>query len=163
MSSSDWAVGDDEDICVTMFTDASMGGLGVWFLREHAGFQSGLPCESPSDIIFFFEALAVVCGIWICAHRYRRRRLVCFSDNTNTVDAFASMSAAGPINRLLRFAVDILLEYDIDFRCYYVPGPENGVADALSRFDNDRARSIVPDLKISSFTPPPGALGSVKK
>lgn len=46
------------------------------------------------------------------------------------------MSAAGPINRLLRFAVAILMEFEIDFRCYHVPGPENVVADTLSHFNN---------------------------
>lgn len=28
MTLSDWAISDDEDICVTMLTDASVGGLG---------------------------------------------------------------------------------------------------------------------------------------
>lgn len=163
LTSVDWAPGATDEISVTMFTDASMKGMGVWFLCEHAGFQSPLPEDSPSDIIFFFEALAVVCGIWLCAHRYRRRRLICFSDNTNTVDAFASMSAAGPINKLLRFAVDILLEFDIDFRCYYVPGPENVVADALSRFKNEIVHKIAPNVVIQSFTPPQEAMGSLKK
>ncbi|KZP11290.1 hypothetical protein FIBSPDRAFT_756912, partial [Athelia psychrophila] len=95
------------------------------------GFQSTSLKDSPSDIIYFFEALAV-----ICAHWFRCRHLICFSDNTNTVDTVASMSAAGPINRLLRFAVAILMEFEIDFRCYHVPGPENVVADTLSHFNN---------------------------
>ncbi|KZP13628.1 hypothetical protein FIBSPDRAFT_753142 [Athelia psychrophila] len=140
-----------------------MKDLGVWFLCEHTGFQSLLPDDSPSDIIFFFEALAVVCGIWLCAHRFRQRHLICFSDNTNTVNMFASMTATGPMNRLLRFAVDILLEFEIDFRCYYIPGPENVVADALSRFNNEIVHKIAPNVVIEPFKPPQDALGSVKK
>lgn len=163
LTSLDWAVDATDEISVTIFTDASMKGLGVWFPCEFAGFQSPPPDDSPSDIIFFLEALAVVCGIWLCAHRYHRRRLVCFSDNTNTVDAFASMSASGPINTLLRFAVDILLEFEIDFRCYYIPGPENVVADALSRFNNELLAKIAPNVSVEIFTPPQEALGRSKK
>lgn len=163
LTSVDWARGDLGEISVSMFTDACLKGLGIWFPCKHAGFHCVVPDDSPSDIIYFFEALAVVCGIWLCAHRFRQRRLVCFSDNTNTVDAFASMSASGPINRLLRFAVDILIEFDIDFRCYYVPGPENFVADALSRGKTDLVHRIAPNLVLETFTPPPEALGSGKK
>lgn len=163
LTSIDWSTADMDEISVTVYTDASMQGLGVWSLCERVGFQTPLPVDSPSDIIFFFEALAVVCAIWLCTHRFRRRHLVCFSDNTNTVDVYASMSASGPINRLLRYAVDILLELEINFRCYYVPGPENYVADALSHFQNNKVRKITPNVTISTFTPPQDVLGLVKK
>lgn len=159
LTSVDWAVGDLNKISVTMFTDTLMQGLGIWFSCKHAGFQCCLPCDAPSRIIFVFEALAVICGVRICAHKYRQRRLVCFSDNINTVDAFASMSAAGPVNRLLRFAADLLIDFNIDFRWYYVPGKDSFVADALSRFQNDKVRMIAPNIEISIFTPPQEAMG----
>lgn len=85
LMSMEWGRSDLGDISVTMFTDASLKGLGIWFLSEHTGFHSLVPGESPSGIIFFFEALAVVCGIWLCAHRfvflrqYKHCRRFCFA------------------------------------------------------------------------------------
>jgi hypothetical protein len=57
-------------------------------------------------------------------------------------------------------AVDVLITHSVDLRVYHVPGHENVVADALSRFRNDVALQLVPDLIINTFTPPQDAMGA---
>ncbi|TFY66127.1 hypothetical protein EVG20_g4960 [Dentipellis fragilis] len=88
------------------------------------------------------------------------QRLVIYCDNTNTVDLFSSLHAQPQYNPLLRSAVDTLIRSNIDLRVLHIPGENNGVADALSRWDIDRALRLFPDLRISHFTPPPDALGA---
>lgn len=60
-------------------------------------------------------------------------------------------------------AMNVLLELNVDLCVYHVPGAEHSVADALSRFHNDQALQLVPDLIIDTFTPPRDALGAAKK
>lgn len=70
-------------------------------------------------------------------------------------------SCSARINPILIAACNIALTSCIDFKVLYVPGRDNQVADALSRFDVSRAISIVPTLRISAFEPPRITLGLV--
>jgi len=74
-------------------------------------------------------------------------------DNPNTVDIFKSFRALPTYNALLKAAVDILISGGHELRVHYVRGDENVVADAVSRADFNRARAIVPSLKLATFSP----------
>jgi hypothetical protein len=56
--------------------------------------------------------------------------------------------------------VDVLITRGIDLRVVHLAGENNNVADALSRFQNDNACSLVPGLSILPFTPPQDTLGA---
>jgi len=163
LDSLDWSPETADDV-VTIYTDASLVGLTYWFPEINFGFQSRLPHHTPSGSIFFFEALAVCSAIHALADTDPiPRHVAIFTDNTNTVDIFNSLRASAPYNQLLISSVDVLLKLNVDLRVYHVSGAENNVADALSRFDNDRAIRLVPDLIIDDFTPPRDSLGATKK
>ncbi|KAE9407512.1 hypothetical protein BT96DRAFT_1039619 [Gymnopus androsaceus JB14] len=85
-----------------------------------------------------------------------------FTDNTNTVDMFNSLKAKQLYNPLLLTAVDHAIRSDVKFRVGHIPGEENGIADALSRFDYTRISDLAPSMEIFSFTPPQLVLGAEK-
>jgi hypothetical protein len=85
--------------------------------------------------------------------RSHHGRFVIYTDNLNTVDIFNTFRALPPYNHLLTAAVDILLHGEHELRVLHVPGVNNNVADALSRFNFTTALLLVPELKIMPFQP----------
>jgi hypothetical protein len=157
----DW---DVEEADVTAYGDACLTGLGFYLEHSHEGFQSPLPHDAPKDTIFYFEALVVVSIVdTVTRMSDVPRRLLVFSDNSNTVDVFHSLRCKPPYNDLLKFTVSLLLKHDVSLRVVRVPGVDNVVADSLSRFENMRAYAACPGLSISSFQPPRVTMGRAKK
>ncbi|KAJ8582929.1 hypothetical protein M405DRAFT_749452 [Rhizopogon salebrosus TDB-379] len=153
----------DADVAV-VYTDASSVGLGIWFPGDAFACQSRLPHNPPTDTIFYFEALAVCAAVHLLADMDDRpSKLLVYTDNMNTVAMFNSLRAQPPYNGLLRSAMNVLLEYGVDLRVAHVPGEENAVADALSRLQNERVLTLLPDVDILDFIPPRDALGASKK
>ena len=70
-----------------------------------------------------------------------------------------SLSAQPVYNPILILAVSVLLHCDVDLRVVYIPGPLNHVTDALSQYQNDLVRKLVPAIQIENFTPPQDAGG----
>ena len=162
LKSVEWSPYDRMASTLIGFTDASGVGMGIWFPGEFAGFQCSLPTEGPRDLIFFYEALAV-CSAFHLGASYACDRMAIYCDNTNTVDMFASLRAQPTYNSILISAVDFTLDSSISTKVYYVPGPQNVIADHLSRFQNAEALRLAPHLHIQNFTPPQDAMGAAKK
>ncbi|KAG2743058.1 hypothetical protein P692DRAFT_201724192 [Suillus brevipes Sb2] len=164
LDSLDWNPDSVDDV-VTIYIDASLTRIAYWFPGLNFGFQCHLSLAEPTETIFFFEALTVCSNIHALADTEPiPRHVAIFTDNSNTVDIFNSLRALAPYNRILMSAVHVLIELNDDLRVYHVPGAENFVADALSRFNNDQALwHLVPDLIIDTFTPPRDVLGAAEK
>jgi len=164
LKSVSWDFSTIHDSVFHVYTDASGDGLAYWFPSLNQGFQSPLPGSAPSGSIFYFEALAVTSAI-IHATSYLTpgSRLAIFSDNMNSVSMFNSLAALSVYNGLLTLAVDAIISSNLDFRVFFIPGVDNVVADALSRWHNDIACSEAPGLSIHTFQPPQNALGAAKK
>jgi hypothetical protein len=60
-------------------------------------------------------------------------------------------------------ALDWTIPNKIDSRVLHVPGVDNTIADALSRFNNTLALRLVPGLKLGLFETPRELLGGLKK
>jgi hypothetical protein len=86
-----------------------------------------------------------------------------YPNNTNTVDMFSSLCAGPTYNSILISVVDLLVSTSITTKVYFVPGSQNIVANALSRFLNAKALQLAPRLKIQPFEPPQDARGAAKK
>jgi hypothetical protein len=153
----EWSLRDAD---VVMYSDACPAGLAFWLPTTSEGFQHSV--QAPGDQIFFLEALAVVSALHWYLHSTHPivRRIVIFTDNENTVSMFNSLHASPILNPILLTAIDLLLQFDVQLRVFHVPGTDNGVADALSRFDNERALLLHHKLTIKPFIPPHLTLGA---
>ncbi|KAF5383939.1 hypothetical protein D9757_007395 [Collybiopsis confluens] len=163
LESEEWGA---ENADLTLFTDACPGGLGFWVAIGNVtlGFQFSVPAEWSFDI-FYLEALTVLAAITfaISSSLPPPKCVAIFTDNSNSVDIFNSLKAHAPHNNILLTAVNHAIESNVQFRVFHIPGTENGIADALSRFDNDRVFDLCPDTAISTFQPPRVLLGAASK
>ncbi|KAJ3727532.1 hypothetical protein C8R42DRAFT_340177 [Lentinula raphanica] len=155
---------------MTIYCDACLTGMGYWIPELLLGFYSPIPLERSTHPIFFFEALAVLSALVWYGSSMRsdsslsgRLRLVIFTDNTNTVDIFDSLSARPDYNFILQAAVDELILHDIDLRVIHIKGEDNLVADAISRGDFLKASQLAPGIFIKLFQPPREPLGAAPK
>jgi hypothetical protein len=141
---------------LTVYTDASSYGLGLWVPAFDTGYIRPKPTSLPTEHIFYAEAFVVSCAVhWATTLPSPPNKLAIYTDNLNTVNMFNSMKASGPYNFLLRFVVDLLIDFDIDLRVYHISGNHNLIADALSRFNVTFLLSHYPNITINSYTPPP--------
>jgi hypothetical protein len=158
---TDWSI---DQVDYTAYGDASTMGMGYYFVETKCGYQSHLPLNPPKDVIFYFEALTILAVVEnVCLHTWLPKRLVVFSENSNTVNIFSCLHAKPCYNNILKSTVSLLIQHRIDLRVVLISGSDNIVGDALSRFQNDRAISACPGLFISAFTPPRPTMGSPKK
>lgn len=76
----------------------------------------------------------------------------CWTDNLGVVQAINNQRCSSPqALRLLRYLVLRCLQFNISFTASHVPGVENGVADALSRFDFVRFRALRQQLLLGAY------------
>ena len=161
LRSADWDLSSAD---ITIYCDACLDGMGFWYLSSVLGFYSPTPVDVGDFPIFYFEALCVFCALRdVASCAEHRSRVVIYTDNLNTVHMFNSLACLPLYNHILRRSVDILLSTEIDLRVLHIPGEENGVADALSRCNFDKALSLAADLKINLFQPPHWTLGAAQK
>lgn len=148
----------------TIYCDACPTGMGFWHYATKEGFYSPIPEDSSDEIIFFFEALCVLCALINVSDRAQKgSKIVIYSDNMNTVQIFNSMACTEKFNPLLKHAVDLMIRKNLRVRIFYIPGEENKIADALSRANFVLALKIEPSLTITPFQPPHYALGAIEK
>ena len=88
------------------------------------------------------------------------KRVIFWCDNEAVVAIInRQTSHCAKIMKLVRFLVLRCLEFDIHFKARHVPGVDNSIADALSRFQMDRFRRLAPGAD-PVMTPLPGNLWS---
>ncbi|RDB27277.1 hypothetical protein Hypma_004297 [Hypsizygus marmoreus] len=151
---------------VTIYCDACLDGMGFYYPQLDLGYYSPVPLDSPSQDIFYFEALCVISALQHATSRFDPSfplRLVIFTDNANSVNIFSTLYSLPPFTPILKLACDILIKSEHQLRVLHVPGASNRVADAISRAQFVQALDLVPSMTISSFQPPHLPLGAVKK
>jgi len=128
--------------------------MGFWYPHLQIAFIAPTPAHWNPNLIFYFEALCVLCALWdIHQHSPCGSRLVIYTDNYNTVNIFNTLRCLPEYNHLLKASVDILIDGDHSLWVLHVPGTENDVVDALSHSQFSRALQLKPNLCISSFDP----------
>ena len=148
---------DVDDASFTIYCDACPKGMGFWYPELNIAFYSETPEVENPNLIFYFEALCVLSAIYDAHCQSRggnyQARMVVYTDNSNTVNIFSSLRALPTYNVLLKATVDILISGGHELCVHHVRGEDNDVADAVSRADFSRALSIVPTLKLATFSP----------
>ena len=149
----------DADLIV--YCDASLEGLAFYIPSFDSAIFSPIPQQPPHFHIFFYEALSVVSALAFCIGlQPPPHRLFIYSDSMNMVDIFHSLKAYDEYNRLLLFAIHLLLPQTTSLRVFHITGTENTIADAVSCGLFHVASANHPPLRFHNFKPPQDAMGA---
>ena len=130
---------------IRLFTDAAKTiGLGAIFGKMWI--QARWPLQLVDADIDFKELFAIVAAVFTWGERWTGRRVVIVTDNKPITQIWDSGNTPSPklmtlVRKLFLFAATH--EFSISFK--HILGQYNPVADALSRFQDDRFKSLVPD------------------
>lgn len=158
ITARDWKLSEADYVA---YADACLTGLGFWIPKHHLGFYAEVPYGTPTEWIYFREMWAVLSALCYAVEdqQLRGKKLLIYTDNTNTRDAFHTLSADPTHNHIMKKAADLLISSDNQLRVLHIDGELNIVADALSRHQLERAISIDPAINCHHFLPPRDALG----
>jgi hypothetical protein len=150
----------EEEADVVVYTDASTSkGFGIWFPRQRLAYFSDNPPVTAKSEIYYLESYAIVCALYIVSQwkDTTPSKIWIWTDSTNSAAMFNSLRARGrELNGLLLSAAQIILSSGWQHHVDIIPGKDNVIADALSRFDLDRVRLLEPDATITRYTLPNG-------
>lgn len=91
--------------------------------------------ESVSHILLAFQ-------IW--APKWQRQRVKIHTDSTTALSGLQEYTLRGPANAPLREIWLLAAKWDIVIDPYWIEGKRNGLADALSRFDEEKLTRLCP-------------------
>ncbi|KAK3099735.1 hypothetical protein FSP39_008685 [Pinctada imbricata] len=140
---------------LNLYTDAS-GKLGFaavlgseWFvghwIEEHQTYQIAIK-----------ELFPIVLALEIWGPILANRKILFFSDNMAVIEIINKQSSKDKtIMRLIRRLVLCALQYNIVFRAKHIAGKLNVIADNLSRFKFQEAKTLAPWLKLQPTIIPP--------
>jgi hypothetical protein len=135
----------DQD--VQLFTDSS-GAIGFGGFLDTDWFQGKWPQHVSKHSIAWLELFPIVVAIVLWGNRLKGKRIILRCDNEAVVCIINKQTSKCPlIMKLLRFFVLQCLKNNLAFSARHVPGKENNVADALSRFQMERFRQAAPNAK----------------
>ncbi|XP_006455382.1 hypothetical protein AGABI2DRAFT_56222, partial [Agaricus bisporus var. bisporus H97] len=105
--------------------------MGIYLPSSNLGFWSIIDCSLENQWIYCRELWAVVMAIRYAIDTLSMadQNMVIYTDNSNIVEAFNTLSVEPPYNALLTFAIDLLLKSKCQLRVLHVPGIQNEVAD----------------------------------
>ena len=157
---------DTSSADIIIYCDACLEGMGFWLPDKCVGYYSPVPNSTTEEHIFYFKALCVLSAIHHATDVLQippSAKVLIYTDNDNTVAIFNTLRCLPHYNPILIDAADISIISGIHLRVLHIPGELNYVADAISRKNFLLARQYVPDITISSFSPPQLPLGATKK
>lgn len=94
----------------------------------------------------FLELVPVVLALWMWVKQLKNKRLIFHIDNMALVSILnKSTSKDKSIMKLIRPFVLIAMLNTILFKAIYIESSRNDIADALSRFQMNRFRSLAPE------------------
>lgn len=101
--------------------------------------------KNPDDLsINVHEVEAILLALQAWAHKWEKQQLRVFTDSTTAFLGLSEFTLTGPANAPLREIWLLAAKWDIVIEPYSIEGKKNGLADALSRFDEDRLIDLCP-------------------
>ena len=76
-----------------------------------------------------------------------------YIDNRAVVHALENLTIRGATMNVLRWCLLLAIELDLEIDARWIPTNENGLADALSRFDFDKITNLAPQLISPIYNP----------
>ena len=133
---------------VRMYTDAS-GSIGYGALLGSRWCQGKWPQEWSERGITFKETVPILMALKLWGGHLQNKRLMCYTDNMAVMSAVNSMTCKCTHTMwLIRRIVAMCMEHNILLSAVHVPGVDNGLADALSRFQEDRFWALVKEQSL---------------
>ena len=132
-----------------LFTDAAKGfGLGAVY--KSAWIQSGWDDTRAAMSIDYLELFAIFAAIITWGYQWRGKRIVMITDNESITQIWAKGSSSKPelmtlVRRIFMFAA--ANSFTVSFK--HIPGKTNKAADALSRFQMQRFRQLMPGADVN--------------
>lgn len=162
ITARNWSV---EEADFTAYADACLTGMGFWIPDEHLGLYADVPHDTPTEWIYFREMWAVLSALChaVDTNHLQNQKIIIYTDNTNTRDAFNTLAADPTYNNIMKKAADLLISSNNQLRVLYIEGELNIVADALSRHQLDRASLYDPRIVCTHYLPPRDALGECQQ
>lgn len=118
-----------------LFTDAS--GLGFAGLLESQWFQGHWPLSWQNFNIAVKELFPIVLALYLWPHVLKDRRLLVLCDNEAVVHVINNQTSKDKqLMSLIRKLTVALMKNNLILRAKHVPGKQNRIADALSRFQD---------------------------
>ena len=148
--------GWEDDSAIQLFTDAAASiGFGAYFNGKWV--QGRWPedvLRNPPSIAFL-EMFPLVVAVLCWAPLLTNCKITFHTDNLAVMHIINQQSSHCPkIMHLVRMFVLEYLRYNIVFRAVHVPGKDNIIADALSRFQISRFQAAAPHAE-ANMTPLP--------
>ena len=125
-----------------VYTDAS-GSVGFGGLFGGQWFQGTWPRQWSERGITFKEVYPILVAVQVWGPQLANRRLLCHTDNMAVMESLNSMTCRCPWTmEAIRMIVGLCLTHNILLRAAHIPGVQNELADALSRFQGVRFSSL---------------------
>lgn len=126
-----------------LFTDASKSGFGAVFGVDW--FKGSWPDWWKQQNITFLELYPIVLAVETWGHNWQNKRLILHTDNQALVPVITNQTSKEPlVMKLVRRLVLVCLRYNLVLSAQHIAGIDNGIADALSRFQMERFRELCP-------------------
>ncbi len=171
----------------TLYTNACLYGLGGFYFEgsqpwEQAYISQLQACcaiiqgkalpvnrkmkknpDDPSINVHEVEAILLAFQAW--APKSEKQRLRVFTDSTTAFSGLCKFRLKGSANAPLREIWLLAAQWDIMIEPHWIEGKRNGLADVLSRFDEDRLIDLCSHwqnpshkmiLQHPTYPPPPG-------
>ena len=138
-----------------LYTDASDLGLGAIFGGKWI--QSSWPYNiSDTTSIDYRELLAIIASCLTWGHHWRGKRILIYTDNQPITDIWAAgTSKSKQLMALTRSLYSITVRHKFTVHLWHIPGLDNPISDALSRFQDRRFRQLHPHADpVQSRIPP---------
>ncbi len=144
---------------IKLFTDAApsvgFGGFfnNEWFADVWPKEMSSLPASASSSALMEIYPIVISCLLW--GKFWSRKRILFYCDNEAAVNIINKGRSSIPlINRFVRRITWASVLGNFIIKAVHIPGLDNKVADALSRFDFQKFRKLCPEATPSSLPCP---------
>ncbi len=134
-------LGEDD---LELFTDACKSvGFGGYFKGKWFRGKWKKSCAHYS--IAWLEFFPILVAVVLWGDLLKGKRIILRSDNRSVIAIINRQTSRCPsIMKLVRFFVLQCLKHNIAFTARHIAGKHNSIADALSRFQEDRFRKTAP-------------------
>ena len=134
-----------------LFTDASDMGFGCYFQGHWC--QGKFPDACFQDRLMSInwrELYAITMALAIWGDQFKGKRIPVHCDNTSIVQIMAKCSSKSKSMMVLVCSLTMFnMQYKFDLCLPHIPGVDNGIANALSRFNHDQFWCLVPGTDTS--------------